>query len=173
MEIAKDMKKDVLITIKGTQRVGGESDVIEMMTTGRFYRKNKLYYISYEETEATGYEGCRTTLKVGPNDKVTMTRFGPSRSQLIVEQGVRHQCQYDTGYGAMTIGVMGDSFESTLSDRGGAAAVWLHTGHRGNSSQREHREHHRQGNFSKLIQRCQNSIQPFSIDKNQERKEQE
>ena len=111
MEIAKDMKKDVLITIKGTQRVGGESDVIEMMTTGRFYRKNKLYYISYE--------GCRTTLKVGPNDKVTMTRFGPSRSQLIVEQGVRHQCQYDTGYGAMTIGVMGDSFESTLSDRGG------------------------------------------------------
>ena len=54
MEIAKDMKKDVLITIKGTQRVGGESDVIEMMTTGRFYRKNKLYYISYEETEATG-----------------------------------------------------------------------------------------------------------------------
>ena len=87
MEIAKDMKKDVLITIKGTQRVGGESDVIEMMTTGRFYRKNKLYYISYEETEATGYEGCRTTLKVGPNDKVTMTRFGPSRSQLIVEQG--------------------------------------------------------------------------------------
>ncbi len=119
MEIAKDMKKDVLITIKGTQKVGGESDVIEMMTTGRFYRKNKLYYISYEETEATGYEGCRTTLKVGPNDKVTMTRFGSSRSQLIVEQGVRHQCQYDTGYGAMTIGVMGDSFESTLNDRGG------------------------------------------------------
>ena len=59
MEIAKDMKKDVLITIKGTQKVGGESDVIEMMTTGRFYRKNKLYYISYEETEATGYEGCK------------------------------------------------------------------------------------------------------------------
>lgn len=36
MEIAKDMKKDVLITIKGTQRVGGESDVIEMMTTAGF-----------------------------------------------------------------------------------------------------------------------------------------
>ena len=34
MEIAKDMKKDVLITIKGTQRVGGESDVIEMMMAG-------------------------------------------------------------------------------------------------------------------------------------------
>lgn len=119
METTKDMKKDVLITIQGTQRVGKDKDSIEMMTTGRFYRKNNLYYISYEETEATGYDGCRTTLKIGPHNKVTMTRFGPSRSQLIVEQGVRHQCQYDTGYGAMTIGVMGNQFKSTLNDRGG------------------------------------------------------
>ena len=88
METTKDIKKDVLITIRGTQQVNEEKDVVEMITTGRFYRKNNLYYISYEETEATGYEGCRTTLKVGPNDKVTMTRFGPSRSQLIVEQGL-------------------------------------------------------------------------------------
>lgn len=65
MENTKDMKKDVLITIKGTQKIGNEKDVIEMVTTGRFYRKNQMYYISYEETEATGYEGCRTTLKVG------------------------------------------------------------------------------------------------------------
>ena len=119
MQTTKDMKKDVLITIRGTQQVNEEKDVVEMITTGRYYRKNGLYYISYEETEATGYEGCRTTLKIGPNDKVTMTRFGPSRSQLIVQQGVRHQCQYDTGYGAMTIGVMGNRFESSLSDRGG------------------------------------------------------
>ena len=119
METTKDMKKDVLITIRGTQQVNEEKDVVEMITTGRYYRKNGLYYISYEETEVTGYEGCRTTLKIGPNDKVTMTRFGPSRSQLIVQQGVRHQCQYDTGYGAMTIGVMGNRFESSLSDRGG------------------------------------------------------
>ena len=119
MEAQNDMKKDVLITVKGTQKVAGDEDTIEMMTTGRFYRKNQLYYISYEETEATGYAGCRTTLKIGPKDKVTMTRFGPSRSQLIVEQNVRHQCQYDTGYGAMTIGVMGSVFESTLGEHGG------------------------------------------------------
>lgn len=39
MENTKDMKKDVLITIKGTQKIGNEKDVIEMVTTGRFYRK--------------------------------------------------------------------------------------------------------------------------------------
>lgn len=36
MENTKDMKKDVLITIKGTQKIGNEKDVIEMVTTGRF-----------------------------------------------------------------------------------------------------------------------------------------
>ena len=34
-----DMKKDVLITVKGTQRVSGETDVTEMMTTGAFTGK--------------------------------------------------------------------------------------------------------------------------------------
>lgn len=114
------MKKDVIITIKGTQKVDGEKDQVELMTTGRFYRKNDLYYLAYEETEATGFEGSRTTLKIGPNRKVTMTRFGTSRSQLIVEEGVRHQCCYDTGYGSMMIGVMGQFFRSDLTDDGGS-----------------------------------------------------
>lgn len=115
-----DMKKDVLITVKGTQRVSGETDVTEMMTTGRFYRKNKLYYISYEEHRGDpDTAAARTTLKVGPSDKVTITRFGWARSQLVVEAGVRHQCQYDTGFGEMTIGVMGTRFENDLGDQGG------------------------------------------------------
>ena len=58
-------------------------------------------------------------MKVGPSDKVTITRFGWARSQLVVEAGVRHQCQYDTGFGEMTIGVMGTRFENDLGDQGG------------------------------------------------------
>ena len=41
MEATNDIKKDVLISIKGTQKISGETDVVEMMTTGRFYRKNQ------------------------------------------------------------------------------------------------------------------------------------
>lgn len=114
------MKRDVLIKIRGLQKYDDDQDVIELVTTGRFYKKNDIYYLSYEESEATGFDGSRTTLKVGPNKKVTMTRFGTSRSQLVVEQGVRHQCQYDTGYGPLlTIGVMGNHFISDLTDIGG------------------------------------------------------
>ena len=37
------MKKDVFITVQGFQTVEGEQDQVELMTTGRFYRKDGLY----------------------------------------------------------------------------------------------------------------------------------
>lgn len=113
------MKKDVLITIKGIQNTDGDNDVVELFTMGRFYRKNGSYYISYDESEATGYEGSKTTLRVEQDNKVTMLRSGSIRSQLIIERGVRHQCSYDTGYGSFTIGVSGDKIVSSLTDAGG------------------------------------------------------
>lgn len=118
-ENGEQLKKDVVITIRGLQRYEDDKDIVELVTTGRFYRKQDTYYLAYEETEATGFEGCRTTLKVGPNRKVTMTRFGTTRTQLVVEDGIRHQCQYDTGQGQLTIGVMGNHFASDLTDNGG------------------------------------------------------
>ena len=70
------MKKDVIISIRGLQESQGESeDPITLVTAGRFYRKNGLYYISYDETELTGLEGTRTTVKVGP-DTVKVIRTG-------------------------------------------------------------------------------------------------
>ena len=114
------MKKDVLITIKGVQSQDGERDEVELFTIGRFYRRNGDYYISYDESEATGFEGTRTTVKVEQGDhRVTMLRSGNTRSQLVVERGVRHQCSYDTGYGSVTIGVLGDRVISSLTDEGG------------------------------------------------------
>ena len=34
------MKKDVVITIQGTQTVGNESEEVELFTTGRFYKND-------------------------------------------------------------------------------------------------------------------------------------
>jgi uncharacterized beta-barrel protein YwiB (DUF1934 family) len=116
------MKKDVTINIKGTYNFeDDQADVVELFTTGEFYRKNGSYYISYEESEVTGFSGSRTTLKVEDQNCVTMSRKGADRelTQLIVQNGVRHQCQYDIGFGDMMIGVSGRSISSTLNDRGG------------------------------------------------------
>jgi len=112
------MKKDVLINIKGVYANEDDRDVIEIFTTGQYYKKNGDYYISYDETEATGFEGSRTTLKV-EREKVTLERKGAANSQLIVEQGVRHQCYYDMGFGDLMIGVSGNRIKSSLTDAGG------------------------------------------------------
>jgi uncharacterized beta-barrel protein YwiB (DUF1934 family) len=116
-------QKDVLINIKGIYATEEEdADVIEMFTTGQYYKKNGNYYISYDETEATGFLGSRTIVKVERDDKVTVERSGNAISQLIVQKGVRHQCRYDIGYGDMTIGVSGSSIYSSLTDTGGNLA---------------------------------------------------
>ena len=114
------MKKDVLISIKGVSSVENEdADVVEFFTTGEYYKEDGSYYISYQESEVTGFEGSRTVLKVEDENMVTMERSGAAEAQLIIQRGVRHQCRYDAGYGEMTIGVSGGRIRSTLTETGG------------------------------------------------------
>ena len=94
------MKNNAFIKIKGIQTADGDNDVVELMTTGFFARRRGGYVISYEESEATGFEGART--------------------QLIIEEGKRHQCSYDLGFGSMIIGVCCDHIQSTLDEGGGS-----------------------------------------------------
>ena len=115
------MKKEALIKIKGIQRTDEEGDdVVELLTTGFFARQKGSYVISYEESQATGFEGARTTLTYERGQgRVTMTRTGSVNTQLIIEQGKRHQCSYDLGFGSMIIGVSCNRIDSTLGDNGG------------------------------------------------------
>lgn len=118
------LKKDVMITLKGTQYSDNDSDSVELTTVGQLYRRNGVYYLCYEESEATGFQGAKTTLKVEGNNRVTMRRTGEKmRSQLVIEKGERHQCFYDTGYGTLTLGISGDHIDTHLNDDGGHLAV--------------------------------------------------
>lgn len=113
------MKKDVLISIKGIYDSEDDHDEVELFTTGTYYKKDGSYFICYDETEATGFEGSHTVLQVDDEDKVTLKRSGKAKAQLIVERGVRHQCHYDSGVGDMMIGVLGSRIKSSLGDKGG------------------------------------------------------
>jgi len=117
------MKKEVLISIKAVYENEDDRDVIELFTLGQYYKRDGNYCISYEESEATGFEGSRTTLMVEREHRVTMQRKGAANSQLIVERGVRHQCHYDMGFGDMMVGVLGSRIKSSLTDSGGNLEV--------------------------------------------------
>ena len=111
---------EALIKIRGIQRVDGDNDVVELLTTGFFSKGKDGYLISYEESEATGFEGALTTLRYEEEaGRVTLTRSGSVNTQLIIEKGKRHQCSYDLGYGSMIIGVNCSVIHSTLSENGG------------------------------------------------------
>lgn len=113
------MKKDVLINIKGIQRVDGEEDVTELFTQGNLYKKNKSYYVTYSESEATGYADSHTTLKIDEKNRITLIRGGAVRSHLVVEPGERNIGHYGTEAGDLMIGVDAKKVQSSLSEDGG------------------------------------------------------
>lgn len=112
------MKKDVIVDITGIETIDDEDEKVSVITTGELYKKGEVFYVVYNETMEND-ETLKTTLKVKDNNLVTMTRFGENKTQLIVESGVRHQCYYQTEYGGITIGIMGNEIKNTLTEDGG------------------------------------------------------
>ena len=141
--MAKPVEENYLITIKGTMEQNGENDTVELMTRGNFVQRGNSYYIVYAETEATGYAGCTTTVRVSQDARlVSMTRFGKTSSQLIIEKGIRHLCHYETGYGSISLGVAADVIEQPAAGWR-RAAVQLHAGfRRRNLNQPQFRAYH-------------------------------
>ena len=113
------MKQEATITLRSVVRSGGEEDVMELVTSGTYAEKNGKYYLIYEESEGSGYAGCTVTVKAEPGCAAIL-RGGPAKSQLIVQQGVRHQCCYQTGYGQVTLGVTGQLVACRLRENGGS-----------------------------------------------------
>ena len=114
------MKKEVLINIKGIQKVEDHSEVTEFFTVGNMYRKNEKIYITYDETEVTGHKNSTTTLKIDGDKKVTLLRMGTDRSHLVIEKGRRHVGHYSTPHGDLLIGASAQKITSSLTDEGGA-----------------------------------------------------
>jgi uncharacterized beta-barrel protein YwiB (DUF1934 family) len=99
------MKKEVMLQIRGRQSYDGqEPDVIELVTEGTMELRNGGWDISYEETELTGLAGVTTTFRVEPG-KVTLSRSGKLRSQMVFQEGVRHESLYQLDFGALLMTV--------------------------------------------------------------------
>ena len=106
------------ITLKMKQTADEETDTSELFTVGEYRLHNGEYFIDYDESEATGYDGSHVQLRV--NDKlVTMTRTGAAFSSLIFERGERHYCHYGTEYGDCMIGITTVGLDTNLDENGG------------------------------------------------------
>ena len=113
------MKQEVVLSIRGTQRYEGiDPDVIELVTEGVMEFREGGWDISYEETELTGMAGVTTTFRIEPG-KVTLTRSGRLRSQMIFQQGVRHESLYQMELGTLLMEVCAQSIFFDITPEGG------------------------------------------------------
>ena len=94
-----ERKRPVSISIHGIYNAAEDDEPMEaeLFTDGIMYRIGNHWFVRYNETETTGYEGCVTTLKVADDqdDIVTLTRKGDASSHLIMQQGVRTLGSYN------------------------------------------------------------------------------
>ncbi len=112
------METNALITMKGHQNIDGENDTYELTTLGSYIKKGDKYYVSYEGSEATGYENTKTTLKIG-DGLVSMIRFGETASQMVFEKKKTYIGYYDTPFGNLSVGVTTRDMKIDIDEDGG------------------------------------------------------
>lgn len=111
--------QDVMVSIKGIQHNGRDSDCIEYLTVGKYGYRNGRSCIVYDDSASLGIEGVTTTLQIDRSNKVILQRSGSLQSRLIIERGQRNLCPYDMAVGSALLGVFGETIVNDLTPNGG------------------------------------------------------
>lgn len=118
--------KNVLVKVKTVQsNENSENDTIELTAEGKFAAKDGSYLIKYSDAFLSGdNEPIHTTVKVGSDGAVSVTRSGSYQSRFVIEKGRRCNCLYQTPYGTMSMGFYGEKIENNLNANGGELSLW-------------------------------------------------
>ena len=112
------MKREVLLELKSLIDANGEQQEIEITTRGKLLCKELSVFLSYKETEQSGYNGSTVLIRVEGEDRVSVSRSGGADSQLLIERGKRNLCGYLTPYGVIMLGVTCANIKNRLDSRG-------------------------------------------------------
>ena len=99
------MTKEVLVTISGLQfSPETESESVELITSGSYYKKNGKHYIIYDEVNEGFSETTRNIIKL-KDDFMDITRRGVSNVHMMFEKNRKNVTYYYTPYGSLLIGI--------------------------------------------------------------------
>lgn len=118
------MKKDVWLSISSKQQFADcDEERIDLVTAATLYERGGKYYIAYEESELTGLEGTRTTVKLD-GKSVALIRTGTFPSHMLFSEDERHVGLYQTPYGAgMTVATHTSRVRNTVGEDGGELVI--------------------------------------------------
>ena len=113
--------KDIMLKIVGRQYDGDEpQEKMEFVTEGKMYERGGATYLVYDESEFSGFPGCKTSLKLKGNH-VRMKRIGDDLEAGTVmefESGKRFTSKYETPFGIMDMEILTDRVDNNLSEDG-------------------------------------------------------
>lgn len=107
------MTKDVLLTISGLQfaaQSDEESEPVEVITAGDYYKKNGKHYILYDEV-MEGFEGSTRNVIKLTEDSLDITKKGVSNVHMIFEKNKKNVSYYYTPFGSILVGIDAQSVD--------------------------------------------------------------
>lgn len=105
----------VILSIKGSNRVGEELDNIELLTEGKLFKQGDQFTIEYEEE---GTMPTKTTLVVG-KDHIVMEKNGEVQTQFVFEESKIFEGVYHTPFGKLNVSVLPTLVYSEMNEQEG------------------------------------------------------
>lgn len=103
-----------------------EEDQLELVTEGTLQKSEGRIYLTYDESEFTGMQGCETRLTLA-DGIVKMTRHGEAvgiDTEICFEKGKRYSGYYDTPYGPIEMEVLTNELINTVNaEKGGRVDI--------------------------------------------------
>lgn len=91
---------NVTISLRSIQRMDGDTETAEMTARGTLDMLADGARLCYTESPQDG--GAAVTVLVG-HAQTIIERCGEISSRIVLEEGKRHACRYETPYGLLTL----------------------------------------------------------------------
>ena len=118
------MIKKAIISICSTQDIG-EKEKIEVVTVGEFSINVDEFIATYDETEISGMEGTKTTLKIKGN-KVVLHREGTTSTKMEFQKNNTQVALYNTPYGMLELKTSTKELDLDVDEKGGNISIKYH-----------------------------------------------
>ena len=114
--------KDVIISVTGVQQGVNGPDAMELITAGQYGQDEKETLLTWQESELTGMEGTKTSLRVQPRG-VVLSREGALNTRMEFEEGRKRYFLYETPFGSATMGLNTRRIVNRLGLHGGEIEI--------------------------------------------------
>ncbi|MCI5711784.1 MAG: DUF1934 domain-containing protein [Lachnospiraceae bacterium] len=99
------MTKDVLLSIKGLQFANEQdTEPVEVITSGDYYKRNGKHYILYDEV-MEGFEGVTKNIIKLKENCLDVTKKGVTNVHMMFEKNKKNITYYNTPFGSIMIGI--------------------------------------------------------------------